>query len=102
VQAYFAEVSVQAISLRTDGIVRTVTSWDLLQDKFTLSANQLIEIKLASYSFKCDANRKYDQTVERNTVAEFSQYIDYEGTRIASLQRPFNSQTTRIAARDSS
>jgi hypothetical protein len=41
VQAYFAEVSVQAISLRTDGIVRTVTSWDLLQDKFTLSANQL-------------------------------------------------------------
>jgi hypothetical protein len=23
--------------------VRTVTSWDLLQDKFTLSANQLIE-----------------------------------------------------------
>ena len=45
VQAYFAEVSVQAISLRTDGIVRTVTSWDLLQDKFTLSANQLMEIK---------------------------------------------------------
>jgi hypothetical protein len=82
--AYFAEVSVQAISLRTDGIVRTVTSWDLLQDKFTLSANQLIEIKLASYSFKCIA-----------------QYIDYEGTRIALLQRPFNSQTTTIAARDS-
>ncbi len=64
-QAYFAEVSVQAISLRTDGIVRTVTSWDLLQDKFTLSDNQLMEIKLASYSFKCDANRKYDQTVRR-------------------------------------
>ncbi len=63
VHAYFAEVSVQPISLRTNGIVRTVTSWNLLQDKFTLrSANQLMEIKLASYSFKCDANRKYDQT----------------------------------------
>jgi hypothetical protein len=36
-----------------------------------------------------------------NTVPEFAQYIDYEGTRIASLQRPFNSQTTTIAARDS-
>ena len=46
----FAKVSVQAISLRTDGIVRTITSWDLLQDKFALSANQLMEIKLASYS----------------------------------------------------
>ena len=46
VHAYFAEVSVQPISLRTDGIVRTVTSWDLLQDKFTLSANQLMEIAL--------------------------------------------------------
>jgi hypothetical protein len=65
VHAYFAEVSVQAISLRTDGIVRTITGWDLLQDKFTPSANQLMEIKLASYSFKCDANRKYDQTVRR-------------------------------------
>ena len=50
VQAFFAEASVQAISLRTDGIVRTITSWDLLQDKFALSANQLMEIKLASYS----------------------------------------------------
>jgi hypothetical protein len=29
VQAYFAEVSVQAISLRTDGIVRTITSWGI-------------------------------------------------------------------------
>ena len=65
VHAYFAEVSVHPISLRTDGIVRTVANWDLLQDKFTLSANQLMEIKLASYSFKCDANRKYDQTVRR-------------------------------------
>ena len=36
-----------------------------------------------------------------NTFPEFSQYIDYEGTRIASLQRPFKSQTTTIAARDS-
>ena len=46
VHAYFAEVSVQPISLRTDGIVRTVANWDLLQDKFTLSANQLMEIAL--------------------------------------------------------
>jgi hypothetical protein len=36
-----------------------------------------------------------------NAVPEFAQYIDYEGTRIASLQRPFKSQTTTIAARDS-
>ena len=35
-----------------------------------------------------------------NAVPEFAQYIDYEGTRIALLQRPFNSQTTTIAARD--
>ena len=45
--------------------VQSLSSWDLLQDKFTLSANQLIEIKLASYSFKCNANLKYDQTVRR-------------------------------------
>ena len=82
-QAYFAEVSVQAISLRTDGIVRTVTSWDLLQNKFTLSANQLMKIKLASYSFKCDANRKYDQTVRRlNKLSEspihFAFTTDYD------------------------
>jgi hypothetical protein len=35
-----------------------------------------------------------------NAVPEFAQYIDYEGTRIALLQRPLNSQTTTIAARD--
>ena len=30
-----------------------------------------MEIKLASYSFKCDANRKYDQTVRRlNKLSE--------------------------------
>jgi len=36
-----------------------------------------------------------------NANAEFSQYIHYEGTSIASLQRPFNSRTTTIAARNS-
>ena len=36
-----------------------------------------------------------------NTFAEFPQYINYEGTRIASLQRPFNSRTRTIAACDS-
>jgi hypothetical protein len=57
VNAYFTEVSISAISLRTDGIVRSISSWDQLQHKFTLSANQLMEIKLATYNFKRDENR---------------------------------------------
>jgi hypothetical protein len=65
VNAYFTEVSIPAISLRVDGIVRPISSWDQLQHKFTLSANQLMEIKLATYNFKRDENRKYDQIVRR-------------------------------------
>ena len=65
VNAYFTEVSIPAISLRIDGIVRPISSWDQLQHKFTLSANQLMEIKLATYNFKRDENRKYDQIVRR-------------------------------------
>ena len=65
VDTYFTEVSIPAISLRIDGIVRPISSWDQLQHKFTLSANQLMEIKLATYNFKRDENRKYDQIVRR-------------------------------------
>ena len=56
---------IPAISLRVDGIVRPISSWDQLQHKFTLSANQLMEIKLATFNFKRDENRKYDQIVRR-------------------------------------
>ena len=73
VQAYFAEVSVQPISLRTDGIVRTVTSWDLLQDKFTLSANQLMEINLASYSFNISRVIE-DDTIVKETIESTGGY----------------------------
>ncbi len=58
VNAYFTEVSIPAISLRVDGIVRPICSWDQLQHKFTLSTNQLVEIKLATFNFKRDENRK--------------------------------------------
>ena len=67
VDAYFTEVSIPAISLRTDGFFRPISSWDQLQHKFMLSANQLMEIELATYSFKCDENREYDQCVRRLT-----------------------------------
>jgi hypothetical protein len=39
----------RTISLRTDGIVRPIPSWEQLQHKLTLSANQLVEIKLARF-----------------------------------------------------
>jgi hypothetical protein len=57
VDVYFTQVSVAATSLRTDGIVRPFS--DSAQHKLALSANQLTEIKLATYSFKRDKNRKY-------------------------------------------
>ncbi len=55
VDAYFTEVqvSVAAASLRADGIVRPISN------KFALSANRLMGIKLAAYSFKRDKNREY-------------------------------------------
>jgi hypothetical protein len=65
VDAYLTEVSIPALSLRIDGIVRPNSSWDQLQHKFMLSANQLMEIKLTTYYFKRDENRKYDQIVRR-------------------------------------
>ncbi len=48
VDAYLTEVSIPALSLRIDGIVRPISSWDQLQHKFMLSANQLMEIKLTT------------------------------------------------------
>jgi hypothetical protein len=54
VNAYFTEASIPTISLQTDGIVRPISSCDQLQDKLTLSANQLMEKKLATYNFKRD------------------------------------------------
>jgi hypothetical protein len=69
VDAYFTEVSISAISLRTDGIVTVrlgpFSSWEQLQHKLTLSATQLLEIKLSTYNLKRDENRKYDQIVRR-------------------------------------
>ena len=59
VGAYFPQVSVPATSLRTDGFVRPISNWDQLQLRFALSANHLMEIKCATYSFKRDKNRKY-------------------------------------------
>jgi hypothetical protein len=45
----------------------TMSGWDQLQHtcKFMLGANQLLEIKLATYSFKRNENRKYNQIVRR-------------------------------------
>jgi hypothetical protein len=68
VHGYFAEVSVQAISLRTDGIVRTVTSWDL-----HASANQLMEINLASYSFNISRVIE-DDTIVKETIESTGGY----------------------------
>ncbi len=47
------QVSVAAASLRADGIVRPISH------KFVLSANHLMEIKPAAYSFKRDKNCEY-------------------------------------------
>ena len=47
------QVSVAAASLRADGIVRPISH------KFALSANHLMKIKPAAYSFKRDKNRNY-------------------------------------------
>jgi hypothetical protein len=110
VHGYFAEASVQAISLRTDGIVRTVTSWDLLQIKFTLSANQLMEIKLASYSFNMSRVIEDDtiimmivkETIEstggyRNNLLHVDQVVV---GLLSAFQRQMGTQILRGRTRD--
>jgi hypothetical protein len=72
VNTYLIEVSIPAISLRTDGIVRPISGCGQLQHKFTLSANQLMEIKLATYNFNRDENCKYDQIVRRLNKPNYS------------------------------
>ena len=56
--AYFTMVSAPATTLRTGSIVRPICNWDQLQHKLALYANHLMEIKLATYSFKRDKYRK--------------------------------------------
>ena len=53
--------------------MRTVTSWDLLQIKFTLSANQLMEINLASYSFNISRVIE-DDTIFKETIESTGGY----------------------------
>jgi hypothetical protein len=58
------DVSVPEISLRADGITQPITGWDYRSatqahaKRISTHGN-----KLASGSFKCDTNRKYDQIV---------------------------------------
>ncbi len=90
VNAYLIEVSIPAISLRTDGIVRPISGCGQLQHKFTLSANQLMEITLATYNFKRDENRKYDQIVRRlnkpnDSPIHFAFTTDYDDAQNAHI-----------------
>ena len=56
--AYVTMVSAPAASLRTGCIVPPICNWDQQQHKLALYTNHLMEIKLATYSFKRYKYRK--------------------------------------------
>jgi hypothetical protein len=62
VEAHFTDVSVPAISLRTDGIVRPITDWDQLQHKFTLKRKSTHGSTIRSLHFQ--TRRKIASTLK--------------------------------------